>query len=113
MNIERVNELLREKLASLISREISLDNGLITVVYVICSPDLKYAKIGVSVLPIHAAGSTLKKLNQHNSIFSQIIRKETRLRQIPKFTWAIDSTEEHAQKIEELIKESQVPIILT
>jgi len=101
--VEQTNELLKEKLATLISREIPLENGLVTVSYVDCSPDLRNAKIGISVLPFGLSKSVLKKLNQCRSDFTRILKKETRLRQIPKFHWEIDSTQQNASEIEEIL----------
>lgn len=103
--IEQVNHLLKEKLAGLISREIPMENGLITVIYVDCSPDLKNAKIGVSVLPFNLGEKTIEKLKKYNSLFSNILKKETRLHHIPKFHWVIDDTEEEAEKIEKVLAE--------
>ncbi len=98
--IEQINELLKNKLAHLISHEIPLDNGLITVVYVETSSDLKYAKIAVSVLPENRTGTVLEKLKKMSGLFSQVIRKETKLRKIPKFNWVLDTTEKEAAEIE-------------
>ncbi len=103
--IEQVNELLKEKLANSISREIPLENGLVTIIYVKTSTDLRYAKIAVSVLPDNHAGTILKKLRAHSKMFSDIIKKETRLRQIPKFNWVLDTTEKKAAEIEEIFKQ--------
>ncbi|MFH1583284.1 MAG: ribosome-binding factor A, partial [Candidatus Falkowbacteria bacterium] len=69
--IEQLNEQLKEELANLIVKEVPLKNGLITVSYVNCSPDLKYAKIAVSVLPDKFAGTALAGLRKHSSSFSQ------------------------------------------
>jgi ribosome-binding factor A len=103
--IEQVNHLLKEKLANLISREIPMENGLATVIYVDCSPDLKNAKIAVSVLPFNSAKNIIEKLKKYNSLFSGILKKETRLHHIPKFRWVIDDTEEEAGKIEKFLAE--------
>lgn len=102
--IEQTNELLKERLAYLISREIPLDNGLITIAYVECSPDLRSAKIVVSVLPANLAGTALEKLRRNASMFSESLRKKTRLRQIPKFYWTIDATEKKAAELEKIFK---------
>ncbi|MDD5032449.1 MAG: 30S ribosome-binding factor RbfA [Patescibacteria group bacterium] len=103
--IERVNELIKRNIADLISKEVYLRDGLITVSFVDCSPDLERAKIAISVLPAHLAGTALKVLRGHSSLFSGILKKKTRLRHIPKFNWVIDSTEEEAAKIEKLLEE--------
>jgi len=103
--IEQINELLKHKLAELIVREIPLENGLVTITYVDCSPDLNWAKIGVSVIPDKFFGTTLKELRRRNSEFTRVLKKETRLRKIPKFNWMVDSTEKEAAELEEAIKE--------
>ncbi len=103
--IEQLNEQLKEELANLIVKEIPLDNGMITVSDVSCTPDLKYAKVGVSVLPEKYAGTALSALRKHNSLFSRALRTKLRIRQIPKFNWVFDSTESKAAEIEEVIRQ--------
>lgn len=103
--IEQVNELLRERLAFLIAREIPLEEGLITITYVEVSPDLKYAKIGISVLPDNLAGTALKRLRALSGTFANALKKELKMRSIPKFNWVFDSTEKKAAEIEELLDE--------
>lgn len=103
--IEQVNELLREKLASLIAREIPLEEGLITITYVRVSPDLNYAKIGVSVLPDNLTGTALKRLRSSSGLFAGVLRKDIKMRKIPKFNWVFDNTEKEAAKIDNLFDE--------
>ncbi len=103
--IEQTNELLKEKLAGLISREAPLENGLITISYVDCSPDLRNAKVGISVLPFSLSKKVLEKLKKHRSNFTQILKRETRLRQIPKFYWELDATAQGMSEIDEVLEE--------
>lgn len=103
--IEQTNELLKEKLAGLISREAPLENGLITISYVDCSPDLRNAKVGISVLPFNLSEKVLKKLKKYRSNFTQILKRETRLRQIPKFHWELDATEQGMSEIDNILEE--------
>ena len=102
--IEQLNEQLKEELANLIVRELPLKNGLITVSYVLCSPDLKYARIAVSVLPEKYAGTALAGLRKHSSSFNQSLRHKLKIRQIPRFNWVLDTTESKAAEIEEVLK---------
>lgn len=99
----RINDILLQGLAEAVSKSVPLENGLITVTYVDCSPDLKQAKIGVSVLPDKLAGTALKKLNANTGNIINILKKSTRLRRFPHFDWEFDSTEREAEKIEKLI----------
>ena len=103
--IERLNEQLKEELANLIIKEMPLNNGLITVCFVSCSPDLKYAKIGISVLPEKYGPSVLRKLHKLSGLFSRILKNKLKIRQIPKFSWVFDNTESDAAKIEAVLKQ--------
>lgn len=107
---EQINELLMSELANLIAQHINLEHGLITIVYVDCSPDLRQAKIGISVLPENFTGTALKELNQHSRAFSQAIIKKTRLRQVPKLHWTADFTEAKAAEIEKILREDREEI---
>lgn len=102
--IEQLNEQLKKELASLIIKEMALNNGLITVCFVNCSTDLKHAKIAISVLPDKFAGTALSSLRKHSSIFNQALRQKLKIRQIPRFHWTLDTTESRAAEIEEVIK---------
>jgi ribosome-binding factor A len=102
--IEQLNEQLKNELANLIIKEVALTNGLITVCFVNCSTDLKYAKVGLSVLPEKFGPSVLKKMNKLSGRFSRVLRSKLKIRQIPKFNWVLDTTESQAAEIEEIIK---------
>ncbi len=103
--MEQINDLLRSELANLIGREIHLEDGLITVSYVKCSPNLRQAEIYVSILPEKLFGTGLKKLRQNSKIFSNALKKKLNLKYIPRFIWVIDETEKNAAKIETTLKE--------
>lgn len=100
--MDQVNELLKAELSALISRDSLLDSGLITISYVDCAPDLKTAKIGVSILPENITGTALKKLRSSSSSFSKRLRKKIRLKIIPKFRWEVDTTEREVEEIDDV-----------
>jgi len=103
--IEQVNELIRSELANLINQEVVLNNCLITVCYVNCSPDLSSAKIGISVLPDKYSNLATKELKKNSSQFTNILKKKTKLRRIPRFNWEIDLTEKNATEVEKLLEQ--------
>jgi len=102
--IDQVNELLKYELARLVEEHVNINGGLVTITFVDCSPDLKYAKIGISVLPEGLFGTALQELKKNNSFFSKHLRKKTRLRQVPHISWVIDDTEVKAAEIDEILK---------
>lgn len=103
--VDKINELLRWELANLITKEIPMTNGLITITHVDCSPDLKNAKISISVLPEKFTGTALKKLRQTNSLFSKELKNKLKMKFIPKFNWIVDPQERYAIEIEKSLKE--------
>jgi ribosome-binding factor A len=103
--IDRVNDLILEELAQAVNREVAIENALITITYVECSPDLKQAKIGFSVLPDNLTGTALRKLIAATSQLVGILRTRTKMRKLPHLIWEFDATEKEASKIERLIAE--------
>jgi len=101
--VDQLNDMLQQELAYAISREVGIPNALITVVYVRTSADLKFATVGVSVLPDKLAGTALEKLKKSAGVLSSILAKKTRLRQIPRLRFEFDPTERKAAVIENFI----------
>ncbi len=101
--IPRINELILEELAKAVNREVGVPGALITISYVECSPDLKQAKVGFSVLPDQLAGTALRKLSAATGQLIPILRARIKLRKMPHLIWEFDATEREASKIEELI----------
>lgn len=104
-NIEQVNELLKRELGQIISGEIPLEDGFITISSVKCSPDLQYAKIFVSVLPDNKTPFALKNLRKKNSAFTRMLQKKIKLHHIPKFNWIIDESGKRADEMESLFEQ--------
>ncbi len=98
--VDQLNQMLQEELAYAINREVGVPNTLITVVYVKTSSDLKFATVGISVLPDNLAGTALEKLKKSAGALSSILAKKTRLRQIPRLRFEFDPTERKAAVLE-------------
>ena len=100
---DRINELMLEELALAVNREVGLANALITITYVECSPDLKTARVGFSVIPDHLVGTALRKLGSATGQLVLMLRSRVKLRKLPRLIWEFDATEKEASKIERLI----------
>jgi len=106
----KINEALQPVLAAAVNRELELPNALVTVVYVKCSQDLKYATVGVSVLPSGWQGTVLKKLRQKSGAIAGDLKKNLVIRRIPKLRWLVDDTEDRAQAVEAVLAEEEAEI---
>ena len=102
-----INHFLKHELSLLISSNIALENGLITITKVKCSEDLSEATIMVSVLPENIYGTALKELRKNNHEFARLLRRKSNLRKVPKFNWKIDSHEKRVDDINKEINKGQ------
>jgi len=88
-----------------------LENAFITLADVRVSPDLSVAKIYISMLLEKDKEKLLEKINTRK----KEIRKELgdrigkQVRIIPELVFYIDEVEENAQRIEEIIKNLNIP----
>lgn len=103
--IKQINELLKNELGELILNEIEFDKGLITISRVDCSPDLKYSKIFISVLPENLFGTALEKLRKKSKSFSKNLKKRLNLKYIPKINWQIDEKIGYELEIDKIIEQ--------
>ena len=103
--IDQINELLRKEIAQFVGNNIKLEDGMITILSVDCSAELKNAKVYVSVLPDNRYGSVLKELKKITSSLDGFLKKNVKLRKVPRIHWVIDPTEKEASVIEQLLNE--------
>jgi ribosome-binding factor A len=103
--IQKTNELLRAELGKLITEEIEVMNTLITIKNVYTAPNLGHADVYVSVLPETHAGSALSALTKHSGTFAKTIKKNTKLRHVPRLHWHFDAGEIHASELEVLFRQ--------
>ncbi|MBL7057740.1 ribosome-binding factor A [Patescibacteria group bacterium] len=99
--ITQVNELLKNNLSYIITREIEIGDALLTITYVDTSPDLQNAKVGISVLPKNNTGTVLHKLKNSTVQIVQKLNKITKIRKMPKLNWVVDDTENRLADMEE------------
>ena len=104
---ERINSLLEQEIADFINKEVEVKDCLITVTYVQISPDLKHARVGVSVIPSNVTGTSLRQLRKKTHLLTQTLRKKFNWRQIPAFKWEVDRSSKKAQEISDTIDQAR------
>jgi len=104
--IEKINELIRQKLSQIIRRELEFpENALITITKIETSPDIKYCKVFITVLPDKFRGRALEILrkNQHN--LRKILQKHLSTKFTPNLNFLIDEQEIFATEVDKLLDE--------
>jgi ribosome-binding factor A len=112
---ERICEMSRriEKVESLIKEEISLiflrklqdpAFGFLTVTNVKLSPDLRIAKVYISVFEKEKRESSLEKVKLVSGYIRSELASKIRIKFIPELKFFIDDTLDYVEKIEGLIK---------
>ena len=105
--LNRINEELKKEISNVISFELKNPNvtGLISVTKAKITPDLKYAKIYVSILNSKNIKKTMEGLKESAGIIRSQVAKTINLRITPELIFEIDDSLEYGEKIEKILKE--------
>jgi len=104
--IEKINELIRQKLSEIINRELEFpENALITITRVETSPDIKYCKVFIIVLPDKFRGSILKILRKNSHNLRKILQKQLTTKFTPNLHFLLDEQEIFASEVDKLLDE--------
>ncbi|HEY4780069.1 MAG TPA: 30S ribosome-binding factor RbfA [Solirubrobacterales bacterium] len=105
--MRRINEVLREVVGAAISSDLSDPRiGFVTVTSVETSPDLRTAKVYVSVLGNDEdREATLDGLRSSHGVLQTQIAAETRMKRTPTLTFHYDDTIEQGVRISRLLDE--------
>lgn len=77
--------------------------SLITVTNIDLAPDMERATVLISVYPEEKAKAALDFLNRKRDDVRDYIKKHSKLRRLPRVTFAIDEGEKNRQRIDELL----------
>ena len=108
--MRRVDEALREVLSSALSDLKDPRVGFVTVTDVKTSPDLRHARVYVSVFGDDAAReASLDGLRSAHGFLQARLADELRLKRTPTLTFAHDDTAARAARLEELLGSDHEP----
>lgn len=104
--MRRVNHLLQEVLAEAIPELKDPRIGLVTVTGVETSPDLRHARVFVSVLGgERMRAGTLRGLEAAHGVLQARLSRELRLKRTPQLAFEYDPTVERGVRMTKLIDE--------
>ena len=105
--LRRVNEVIREVVGAAIASDLKDPRiGFVTVTAVDTSPDLRSARVYVSVLgPVEDRERTLEGLESAHGVLQSRINDELRMKRTPTLTFHYDESIERGARISRLLEE--------
>lgn len=107
--IDRVEHLIKEEISLIFLYKLpdklqDSSFGFVTVTSVKVSPDLKIAKVYISVLEKEKRDSSLDKIKSLSGFIRSELASRIRIKFVPELKFFIDDTSDYVEKIEGLIK---------
>ena len=109
--MRRVDEAMRQVLSDAMSQDVKDPRvGFVTVTDVKTSPDLRHARVYVSVLGSEAEqDATLAGLQSAHGFLQGRVAAELRLKRTPELQFELDHTAERAARLEALLDQEAPP----
>ena len=106
----RVNEELMKAISHIITYELKNPDvtGMISVTRVKVTPDLKYAKVYVSILNPKSVEETMKGLKESAGFIRSQVAKTVNLRITPELVFEYDDSIEHGEKRDNILKQISI-----
>lgn len=104
--VEKINVLLREVVADILSRDLQFPPGaLVTVTRADASDDLYSARVFVSVMSADAAHeqAVLDQLTRACGAVQHALNRRLRMRPVPRITFEVDRGEKRRERVEKLL----------
>ena len=103
----RIDEEFRKELSQIISYDLKEPSvtGMISVTRVKVTPDLKYAKVYVSLLNSKSVEKTMQGLKESAGFMRSQVAKKVNLRITPELVFEYDDSIEHGEKIDNILKQ--------
>jgi len=103
--VDKVEHLIKEEISLIFLHKLSnLNLGFITITNVRVSPDLKMAKIYLSVFDKEKRELVLDKIEDRKGYIRSELAHRIKIKFIPELKFFIDDTLDYVEKIEGLIK---------
>lgn len=102
---QRVSDLMREEVADIIMYKLKDPRiGFITVTGVDMTPDLKIARVFVSILEEEERENTIEILNAAKTFIRSLLKKRLRMKYVPTIEFRLDASLDYGIKMDTLLK---------
>jgi ribosome-binding factor A len=106
--MRRVNEAVREVLSDAIKLLKDPRVGFVTITDVRTSPDLRHARVYVSVLgPESERAATMDGLASAHGVLQSVVNRELRMKRTPTLDFIYDDTAERADRLERMLADME------
>jgi len=103
--IDKIENLIKEEISLIFLRKLQDPAfGFLTITNVKVSPDLRIAKIYISVFEREKRESVLEKVKASSGFIRTELASRIRIKFVPELKFFIDDTLDYVEKIEGLIK---------
>ncbi len=109
--IQKVNQELKREISHIISQQLNntnLKKGLISVTSVKTSPDLKFARIYISMINVGDKKETLKALKKASGFIRTQIAQKVNLKYTPELIFEFDESIEYGDRIHQRLKKTRI-----
>ena len=105
--LSRINEELKREISNIINYEVKNSNvtGLISVTKVKISPDLRIARVSVSMLNSKSKKQTLAGLKAASGFIRSRIAEKINLRVTPELVFELDESLVYGEKIDNILQD--------
>ena len=105
--LNRINEELKREISNIINYEVTNSNvtGMVSVTSVKISPDLRYAKVFLSILNSRNTKQTLAALKSSSGFIRSRIAAKINLRVTPELVFELDESMQYGEKIDTILKD--------
>ncbi len=105
--MNKVNEELKKEISIVINQELKDPQitGLISVTKVDTTPDLKYARVYVSMINAKSNKGNLARLKKCSGFIRSMIAKRVNLRITPELVFLFDESIEYGSRIDSILAE--------
>ncbi len=103
--IDKIENLIKEEISLIFLFKLqNLNSGLITITNVRITPDLKIAKIYISIFEKEKRDEVLEKIRSKTKYIRSELASRITVKFVPELKFFLDDTLDYVEKIEGLIK---------
>ncbi len=105
--MHKIDEEIKKEVSQIISQDLKDPNitGLISVTKVKTTPDLRYARVFVSMINAKSKQKNLSTLKKSSGYIRSLIAKRINLRITPELVFEFDESIEYGTRIDQILKE--------